>query len=410
MSTVQTGDQIAVYRGSKLYHAPADMSTLQDTDIIVVGRGTKPYKCTFLDWKNSQTDPPAIGGVTLADSPEAGRFTSGTFATTVTGYDAGDPAATVGLKAWVEGTLKSKLLSDEIVAVNTLTGPKFSDNANISVTDVGHWNSKESSFDGDPTTSATSGSNVSAGQQSVMKFTYPGGPVAATKLEIMHPMINAYPAGSLTYSVNGGAFKPLTGANNTWIDVTADAGGTFSSIALKYVGQAGYLMVLIWLSQMRLNGQVLRDNASHTTLTFNTDKDLASFAGGDAVNQNDSAASGTVGSVDVTAKTMTLATSTGTWGPANTGKTVVGPSKPASNVKLYCKLDAAGAVSDLQSADPGYVTMTGNSPYTLTWPATLPSGNPPDTDLPAGTTITTEVQATNTAGTVKKTSNTVTPA
>ena len=34
MSTVQTGDTIAVYRSGTLYKAPADMSTLQDTDII----------------------------------------------------------------------------------------------------------------------------------------------------------------------------------------------------------------------------------------------------------------------------------------------------------------------------------------------------------------------------------------
>jgi hypothetical protein len=79
-------------------------------------------------------------------------------------------------------------------------------------------------------------------------------------------------------------------------------------------------------------------------------------------------------------------------------------------VKLYCKLDASLNVQDLQSADPGYTTVAGTGPYTLTWPATLPSGNPPDTDLPAGTQLTTEVQATNSSGTVTKASNTVTPA
>ena len=118
MSTVQTGDQIAVYRGSKLYHAPADMSTLQDTDIIVVGRGTKPYKCTFLDWKASQSKAPVIGGATLADSPEAGRFTSGTFATTVTMTDDGIPASTKKLKAYVEGTLKTASQTSAITQVN----------------------------------------------------------------------------------------------------------------------------------------------------------------------------------------------------------------------------------------------------------------------------------------------------
>ena len=57
MSTVKPGDMIAVYRGSKLYHAPADMSTVKDTDLILVQRGKVPHKCTFLDWKNSQTKP-----------------------------------------------------------------------------------------------------------------------------------------------------------------------------------------------------------------------------------------------------------------------------------------------------------------------------------------------------------------
>ena len=90
---------------------------------------------------------------------------------------------------------------------------------------------------------------------------------------------------------------------------------------------------------------------------------------------------------------------------------VTGPPKPAANVKLYTVHNAAGAVSDLQSADPGYVIMAGNSPYTLTWPATMPSGNAPDVDLPAGTTLTTEIQATSAGSTaVTKTSNIVNPA
>jgi hypothetical protein len=126
--------------------------------------------------------------------------------------------------------------------------------------------------------------------------------------------------------------------------------------------------------------------------------------------------SGTVGSINTTAKTMTLATSSGTWGPVNAGHYVIGPTKtgPAANVKLYCKLDAAGAVSDLQSVDPGFTAWTpaGTGPYTgtVTFPATLPSGAAPDTDLPAGTTITVEVQATNTAGTDSAKSNVLTPA
>ena len=125
--------------------------------------------------------------------------------------------------------------------------------------------------------------------------------------------------------------------------------------------------------------------------------------------------SGTVDSVDTTAKTMKLATSTGNWGPANDGHYVIGPTKtvPAANVKLFCNLDAAGAVSDLQSADPGFTAWTpaGTGPYTgtVTFPATLPTGNAPDADLPAGTTVTVEVEASNAAGSDSAKSNTVTP-
>jgi hypothetical protein len=119
-------------------------------------------------------------------------------------------------------------------------------------------------------------------------------------------------------------------------------------------------------------------------------------------------ASGTVASTDATALTMTLSSSTGTWA-VNAGKYVIGPEKPSANVRLYTVHDAAGAVSDLRSTDPGYVTMAGNSPYTLTFPATFPTGNAPDVDLPAGTSITTEIQATNTAGTDVETSNTIVP-
>ena len=62
-----------------------------------------------------------------------------------------------------------------------------------------------------------------------------------------------------------------------------------------------------------------------TILTFATNKDLNLLSSGDAVTQDDGAASGTVASV--TGTTMKLTTSTGTWS-ANTGNYVVGPELP----------------------------------------------------------------------------------
>ena len=118
--------------------------------------------------------------------------------------------------------------------------------------------------------------------------------------------------------------------------------------------------------------------------------------------------SGVVASTDASAKTMTLRSSSGTWS-VNTGNWVIGPEKTVAGTKLYTVVDNAGAVSDLQSTDPGFVSQTG-TPVSLTFPATFPSGNAPDADLPAGTTLTVEVNATNASGSDSATSNTVTPA
>ena len=117
---------------------------------------------------------------------------------------------------------------------------------------------------------------------------------------------------------------------------------------------------------------------------------------------------GTVGSVDIGALTMTLATSNGTWGPANAGHYVIGPEKAVENTKLYLTLDGDLNVTDLQS-DPteakAITGLTGN----IKFPALLPSGQTPDEALPAGTTMTTEITAVNTAGADIKESNAVTP-
>lgn len=135
---------------------------------------------------------------------------------------------------------------------------------------------------------------------------------------------------------------------------------------------------------------------------------LADFIVGDAVTEvgNGDDATGTVLSVDTTAKTITLSSSSGTW---DVGSKVKGPLKTVSNVRLYALLDAAGAITDLQSADPGFVQMNGSSPYTLSFPSSFPTGNTPDQDLPPGTELTVELEARNDAGAIQSTSNTLTP-
>lgn len=82
---------------------------------------------------------------------------------------------------------------------------------------------------------------------------------------------------------------------------------------------------------------------------------------------------------------------------------------PGGGTRRYLLFNAGGNITDMQAADPGFVTTTNQTAPALTFPSTFPTGNAPDVELPAGTTITTVVQAVNTAGSVTMTSNTVTP-
>jgi hypothetical protein len=440
MSTVQPTDKVLVQRAAAVYSAPADMSTVQDTDLLLINRGGTDYKCTFLDWKNSQSKAPVIGGATLADSPEAGRFTSGTFATTVTMTEDGIPASTKGLKAWVEGSLKSQAISDEIIQYEHVTG-RATLNARLSpafdTSSFGVQGLRDPALDpflGVVDYKPSSGTYAGISCTDVCAEIYQKGVwqgannyLAATTLlsgeTYQRAFISSAPTVYLDFAV--GCYVFYSGDNlgtnlrTLVIDPTDAINTGVATFAVEpspvnakvsrtviNVTTAGTIRVLpggpytIYIYGITSGQHILH---------LKTDKDLVKFASGDLVNQNDNAASGEVGKVDVPGKLIYLRSTTGTWS-ANAGKYVIGPTKPSSSVRLYTIHDAAGAVSDLQSADPGYVTMTGNSPYTLTFPATLPTGNAPDVDLPAGTTITTEVQATNSSGTVTKTSNTVTPA
>lgn len=76
----------------------------------------------------------------------------------------------------------------------------------------------------------------------------------------------------------------------------------------------------------------------------------------------------------------------------------------------FLVIDATGAVSGTVGADPGYVNVGPNTSQTLTFPATFPSGDTPDDELPAGTTIKVSAQATNSVGSTEfGPSNIVTP-
>ena len=76
----------------------------------------------------------------------------------------------------------------------------------------------------------------------------------------------------------------------------------------------------------------------------------------------------------------------------------------------YLVIDASGAVTGTVASDPGYVSVGPNTSQTLTFPATMDTGNSPDEELAAGTTIKVSAQATNSEGSSEfGPSNIVTP-
>jgi hypothetical protein len=147
-----------------------------------------------------------------------------------------------------------------------------------------------------------------------------------------------------------------------------------------------------------------------TTITFASNTSLNNFKETENItelNSDGSAgdAAGQVVSTSTGSSTMTLANATGTF---TVGSFLQGPLKTISNTRLYLTLNNTGNVTNMQSADPGFLTQTG-TPSQLVFPATFPSGQTPDTELPAGTSLTVAVNATNASGTSSAVSSPVTP-
>ena len=295
-------------------------------------------------------------------------------------------------------------------------------------------------FDG--STSTRADVTHTGGKDSVLTWTPPAGSMSGTTFRIWCYQPQGSSGANEYLSVNGGAYVIDTGNwaaatpnANGWSSLQTIPGGTLTSIALKLVYGG---MSRQGLFAIEVDGKILVDPSAVKVTAIDKaapsiTTDGGSWSGTDATSSGTladreafvtgptlPAASGKVSSVNAAATppTMIVSPSTGRWLETHAGYEagkklntfVEGPPKPASNVRLYTIHDSAGLVSDLQSADPGYVTMAGNTPYTLTFPAVLPSGSAPDVDLPAGTTLTTEIQATSAGSTaVTKASNIVTP-
>ena len=143
------------------------------------------------------------------------------------------------------------------------------------------------------------------------------------------------------------------------------------------------------------------------SLTVSGEKDLANFTLNSRVSNGSipadpTYASGNITEINIANKLINLNTPVGTW---QVSQNVVSAPVVIDNTTLYLNFDATGAVIDLSSVppSPSYTTTDNPLNLTLTFPSTFPSGSTPDEELPAGTTLSVDVQASNTEGVSAKT-------
>ena len=218
--------------------------------------------------------------------------------------------------------------------------------------------------------------------------------------------------------------KNLAGFGSGEFVKTDDAGITFDAVIVDSSADnpsmQGYGPTIVDSGKLKPT----RQEVKRLELNFTTNKDLQYFENGDAVNQDDGAASGIVALADADNSIITLSEITGTWGPENTGRYAIGPTKTISDVKQYLKLDALGSdvfeVKELRSNPDNlevslstYDVDTKTGTAQIKFGATLGVDDVPDDVLPINTSIKTEITALNGIENPDKTnvkeSNLVTP-
>lgn len=192
--------------------------------------------------------------------------------------------------------------------------------------------------------------------------------------------------------------------NKDFLDTMSKRGVRFFHSAGGYIfchGRYNYQGT----TQQYYRSLIYCEDSDIATLTDTTNLANNSFRSGNKVRQGSNTAFiGNISGSDVTLFNINGTISTGS--PLTNTVNYFG-----GNIStMYGIINSAGTVTDLTSVDPSFVNLGYLADNTITFPATLPSGNTPDVELSAGTTITVSAQFANSQGTVSATSNTVTPA
>ena len=260
------------------------MSTVQNTDLLLINRAGVDYKCTFADWKASQAsiNTPSI----TSPSNGAGQ--------TITPQS--DVITAAGAEVLPDGSVFQNITN---ILPDMGTAP--SSISRLVAYSAGGFGSAFA-FNGTFKNGATSGLVAIYGSNT-----------------LNGPWLRCASSGANNGATND---MPALTAGYTYV--------AFECYGVSPALNPGDLALTLTLPGGVTGTQVF----GRTQLTFATAKDLSKFTAGSAVQQDSGGpASGTVGSVDTTAKTMTLATSTGTWS-ANTGNYVVGTPSLSADAAL----------------------------------------------------------------------------
>ena len=187
---------------------------------------------------------------------------------------------------------------------------------------------------------------------------------------------------------------------------TGDNGGgpyAYSPKLKKYLAST-------YTSNSSVNDRIWASNTlgittTRTLLTFNDSVGLSTFTHAEAIVQSDGNATGYVEEVNTSNSTMVVKVDTGTF-TSGVGKFVSGGERNTSLV--YAAMSNTGVITSFVSTDPGFITLSGSSPYTITMPATDDARVDLDAKFGAGSQMSVSVEASNKLGSVSG-SATLTP-
>lgn len=138
----------------------------------------------------------------------------------------------------------------------------------------------------------------------------------------------------------------------------------------------------------------LGSNESFPQLFMENDLGLDVLRVGQAIEQEDGNASGNIAAINREDAWIIVSNTSGTWTPGQRIQSTIG-----AYTQAFAVISNVGAVARLSPGDPGWITMDGDGPWNITFPAIFTNtGNSPDTDIPAGGTIVAQVRAVSQQG------------